>query len=279
MLANGVKETTATTGTGTVTLTAVTGRPRFSSEFAVGELVAYGINNGDNWEWGIGTVGATNTLARTLPTATYVSGVYDNTAPPAITLAGTSDVICTNHAGVAMGGYITNKSNYFIPGSSTCRGLLSSSQTAARQIFCPFIPPRTIYVNLIGCNVTTAVAGSTVSVGIYANVIISGNDKPGVLLASASALDSTTTGLKTGVIAIVLKAGQIYWASSIASHNTALYSINSTVDGIAFLGTSTAGTKDTGYYETGAGSTLAATANTVQTVFTSYQPAIYLREA
>lgn len=86
---NGVYETTTTSGTGTVTLSAVTGRPRFSDS-GVGTLVPYAIKDGNNWEWGIGKVSASNTLARTKITATLVSGTYDNTSPTAITLSGSS---------------------------------------------------------------------------------------------------------------------------------------------------------------------------------------------
>ena len=98
MFANNVKETTATTGTGTVTLAAVAGSARVADAFAVGDLVPYGIKSGDDWEWGFGTVGAGNTLARTTINATYVAGVYNKTTPVAITLAGTSTVIVTPHA-------------------------------------------------------------------------------------------------------------------------------------------------------------------------------------
>jgi hypothetical protein len=98
MFANNVKETTATTGTGTVTLAAVAGSARGADAFAVGDLVPYGIRSGDDWEWGIGTVGATNTLARTTINATFVAGVYNKATPTAITLAGTSTVIVTPHA-------------------------------------------------------------------------------------------------------------------------------------------------------------------------------------
>jgi hypothetical protein len=86
---NGAYETTTTSGTGTVTLSAVTGRPRFS-DAGVGALVPYAIKDGNNWEWGIGKVSASNTLARTKVTATLVSGTYDNTSPTAITLSGSA---------------------------------------------------------------------------------------------------------------------------------------------------------------------------------------------
>lgn len=95
MLAPGVRETTITTGTGTLTLVAMTGSVAFSEAFANGARVCYAIKNGNNWEWGIGTTGASKTLERTIPIVTYVGGVLDNTTPSAITLVGASDVFCT----------------------------------------------------------------------------------------------------------------------------------------------------------------------------------------
>lgn len=89
---NLVKEGTSTTGTGTLTLTAMTGWARFADAYAVSDVVPYAIENGDNKEVGLGTVGAGNTLARTTVLATLVAGVYDDTSPVAITLSGNSTV-------------------------------------------------------------------------------------------------------------------------------------------------------------------------------------------
>jgi hypothetical protein len=89
---NLVKATTSTTGTGTLTLSAMTGWALFSAAYADGQVVPYAIENGDNKEVGLGTVGAGNTLARTTVLATLVAGVYDDTSPVAITLAGNSTV-------------------------------------------------------------------------------------------------------------------------------------------------------------------------------------------
>jgi hypothetical protein len=89
---NLVKATTTTTGTGTLTLSALTGWALFSAAYADGQVVPYAIENGDNKEVGLGTVGAGNTLARTTVLATLVAGVYDDTSPVAITLAGNSTV-------------------------------------------------------------------------------------------------------------------------------------------------------------------------------------------
>lgn len=102
MLSNGIKEKTATTGAGTITLSAVTGFARFS-DIATGHPASYAIKDGNNWEWGIGTVGASNTLARTVITARLVAGTYTSSGATAITLAsGNAEVICTEHTGTAV---------------------------------------------------------------------------------------------------------------------------------------------------------------------------------
>ena len=65
-IADRVKETTTTTGTGTVSLGgAVTGFRAFSSAFASGTEVYYCITDGTNWEVGYGaaTTGTPWTLA------------------------------------------------------------------------------------------------------------------------------------------------------------------------------------------------------------------------
>ena len=129
MLANGIKETTATTGTGTVTLAAVAGYARFSGGFAVGLPGSYAIKDGSNWEWGVGTVGAGNTLARTTITATLVDGTYIGSGATAITLAsGAADVICTDHTGTVrpisnLTGHITSVGNSTTLGSFTAAEL------------------------------------------------------------------------------------------------------------------------------------------------------------
>lgn len=87
MLADRVKETTATTGTGTITLAgAASGFQSFSSAFSTGTVVDYFIVSGTEWESGRGTfTTAGTTLSR--------DEVYSSSAAGAkITLSGTSDV-------------------------------------------------------------------------------------------------------------------------------------------------------------------------------------------
>lgn len=94
---NFVQETSVTTGTGDVTLVAKTGFARFSI-LSAGVTVEYSIDNGNQWETGLGTVRAGNTLERTTIYATYDGSTYDDTSPTAITLSGSSTVYGTNTA-------------------------------------------------------------------------------------------------------------------------------------------------------------------------------------
>lgn len=92
--ANGVKATTLTTGTGDVTLAAVSGYVPFPLAFSVGDTIPYAIRNGQNWEWGVGTVQAGGVLERTEVVSTLVAGVFTVVAPARITLTGVSEVVC-----------------------------------------------------------------------------------------------------------------------------------------------------------------------------------------
>lgn len=77
IIADRVKETSTTTGTGALALAgAMTGFQRFSAKCAVGDTLFYGIQGVDSagqptgeWECGIGTYSATNTLTRTTVTS------------------------------------------------------------------------------------------------------------------------------------------------------------------------------------------------------------------
>lgn len=97
-LADRVKETTTTTGTGTVNLGgAQTGYQTFVSGVGTGSVTDYCIadQGGANWEVGTGTVtsGAPDTLTRTTVWASSNAGALVNFG------AGTKDVFCIRRAG------------------------------------------------------------------------------------------------------------------------------------------------------------------------------------
>ncbi|PHS71938.1 MAG: hypothetical protein COB22_05845 [Cycloclasticus sp.] len=93
IVADLIRETTSTTGSGlTITLTAEANYGRFADVGVVGTNVYYVIRTGDDTEVGIGSLQTGNTLDRDTPLVTVVSGVYDDSSPARITLAGTSTV-------------------------------------------------------------------------------------------------------------------------------------------------------------------------------------------
>lgn len=88
MYANWVKETTVTAGTGGIATSAVAGWRRFSDIFAVGDIVYYTIQDGNNRETGIGTLAAGNTMARTTIFEKYEGGVTTQNPGTGINLSG-----------------------------------------------------------------------------------------------------------------------------------------------------------------------------------------------
>lgn len=85
-----IKETTTTTGTGTITLGgAPTGFKTFSSRFATGDEVYYTIVLGSEWEVGIGTLASSSTISRDQVLASSNSDALVDFS------AGTKDVFVT----------------------------------------------------------------------------------------------------------------------------------------------------------------------------------------
>jgi len=147
--------------------------------------------------------------------------------------------------------------------------------TASRQYFVPFTVPRTVDLTGLRISVTTAVAG-TAAIGIYDNTRVSGNDSPGILLVSATGLDTGTTGDKTGAVSYTLNPGTLYWASLIglAAAMLRALAVGSIQTSLGRTANST--TVVSHLFVAGSGSTLPATASTSLTDGTGSVPAIYL---
>ena len=106
MLKDGIKAAVYTTGTGAVTCAAIPGNSYMlpSARYNVGDLIDYQIvDSNGNQEWGVGTVGATNTIARTTITGTLIAGVYVS-GGTAISLSGVAYIGNVMHEGSADAG-------------------------------------------------------------------------------------------------------------------------------------------------------------------------------
>ncbi|MBS0476298.1 MAG: hypothetical protein JSR28_14285, partial [Proteobacteria bacterium] len=166
MLANGVKETTTTTGTGTVTLSAVTGFPRFSQVLSIGQFVDYAIQDGNNWEWGVGKIGASNTLERVAVTAKFDGGTYSKNPTTKLSLSGSATVFAASHEGsfgIGLGGNSVNATKNLVP-SANLVNAISLTQfgytfpAANRLVAFPWVWPDGIdrYATGVKLNVITA---------------------------------------------------------------------------------------------------------------------------
>lgn len=94
-IADRVKETTTTTGTGDITLLgAVAQFVAFSTPFAIGDYFNYAIvgQSGTEWEVGRGKLSGASTLVRDVVRASSNAGAAVNFS------AGTKDVFCTASA-------------------------------------------------------------------------------------------------------------------------------------------------------------------------------------
>ena len=105
-----VKETTTTTGTGTITLAgAEDGYQTFVAGVGDGNYTYYVIESGNNWEVGIGLVTDPDSGDDTLTRATIISSNNSNNA---ITLAGTSTVFCGSPSRMEGADYVIKSGTY-----------------------------------------------------------------------------------------------------------------------------------------------------------------------
>jgi hypothetical protein len=200
---SGVYETTTTSGTGTVTLSSVTGRPRFADAFATGLLVPYALKDGNNREWGMGTVSAANTLARTVVLATLVSGTYDDTSPAAITLSGgTVDVWCAPLGEMipcGLAGVRTVSSRKALYSAHITNGTITAQTlTADRLYIAPFKLEQAVEINGFLFDMDTNAATSKARVGLY---LLDASGEPTTVLCETGDIDTTVAaGVLSGSV-------------------------------------------------------------------------------
>lgn len=215
MLDVGIKETTTTTGPGSVTLSAVAGFVRVSDAFGVGDVVSYCLvsGNGDK-EWGVGSAGVGNTLSRDAVAATLVGATFTRGGSP-IALTGTSELIVTEHSAAVANNNLRVRtpvaSAYMSPILESGTAGSTIGLTANRLYAVPFYAPSHCDLTGVGLVVTTLAAG-TAYVGVAESVRVGGAYKPGRLLGQGS-LDAGSTGIKTDTASYVpkLHAGHLYW--------------------------------------------------------------------
>lgn len=201
MHADWAKAITTTTGTGSLTLSAVTGFP--TPYQAMGTMpFAYALLNssGQPVEAGIGAMTNSTTMARTRVNRTWDGSTLTKVSATAASLTGTTTVICTPLDATAESMLPTVDS----VSSSITRMVGSAARNAATAAFTPtslrlyhvpFLLRCGAVISALGCNVTTqAAAGGQALIGIYA---IGADGYFGAQLAATSAFAVDSTGVKT----------------------------------------------------------------------------------
>lgn len=238
MIAHGIKETTATTGTGDITLSAVTGFLRFSNWFSDQALVNYTIMSGSDGsggilEWGIGTITtATNVLARSVVLGTLSSGTLNTTNPTALSLTGTNLVLCSQFASGSIpnsGAFATNNSSsggvvpypHRIPGSAATVVIV-----ADRLYLIPFVMPSPKRLTAVKFRVSGSGSGN-MQMGIYA---VKSDGNPGKLITSSGDVAVSTSGVHTWTLSTPVILPEDWYCMGIAFKGTTP-SVNSSQSG------------------------------------------------
>lgn len=106
--------------------------------------------------------------------------------------------------------------NYYGARSSMAHGTIAGQALTLNQLFAsPMFVPDTVTVTTIACNVTAAVAGAKLRMGIYT---VKSDGRPNTLVVGSETGDisAATTGDKTGTISAALTGGQWYWLAVIS---------------------------------------------------------------
>lgn len=197
MLANWIRMSTTDTGTGSTSLSSVTGYPGVTSQLATDERAAYVYLDSNELpiERGIGYWDG-SVWVREKPMATYVSGTYTGANPSAASLpSGTKYLIISPGAQSVMtaapGLWATTYKAY---GDVHTLGSTGTITVAAdRAYMIPFVCAVDSDIDAVVLNVNTIGTGSVVC-AIYS---VGTNGLPGVQLAISGAVSVASTGVKT----------------------------------------------------------------------------------
>ena len=201
MLANWVRQSTSTVGTGDIVLDGApdSGFIAFSTAFRDGEAVEYTIEDGANKEIGQGvlTSGVNWTLTRSIIFEKLEGGVFSRKPSTALSLSGSAvisvsasqlSMFATPYTHTAADGLFSG--NAF--GSSHMTGVTVRAFSADRIYLAPYLALAKIRANGINIRVATAsTVGTKFRCGVYQMLV---NAKPGELLAQTGDIDSTITG-------------------------------------------------------------------------------------
>lgn len=185
-LADRVKESTTTTGNGTLTLDgAATGFQTFSGAFGNSVSVYYVISGGSEWEVGIGTTGA-GTLAR--DTVLQSS----NADAKVVFSAGTKDVFCS---------YVADRAVTTVDAATLTNKTISGASNTLSSI-----------ANASLTNSAVTVNGTSIALGASGTVTAAAGTLTGATLASGVTASSLTS---VGTLSALTMGGTVSMADNV----------------------------------------------------------------
>jgi len=203
-----IYETTATTGTGDLTLDgAVANLNPFSDQFQIGQTAHYYIQSDAGSEKGIGHLSDATTFVRDF--------VFSNSLGSAvrISLTGTSNVYNAGSIDAPYGGGYFERmptDNLFRSAHITDNGLAEKTIDADKGYFTPYLHKYEGPIDALCCIVKTA-AGTSSNYIHLALHDRNSESMPGKRLLSVSDLDPSSTGLKVGTITPQNLPAGWYW--------------------------------------------------------------------
>lgn len=225
MLANWVSETTATTGTGTISLGGAASADVLpvSAQFSSGDYVSYTIKDNNNREAGVGIVtsGSPWTLARNIVHEKLEGGVHSIAPSVGLDLSGNA-VVSLNIFSQSEGLYLSDWGNPVTGYGHHLVGInLGGStndyyeQTPNLLRLVTHLCPRPFLLSKLTMEVTTSASGAQAKIGIWKSV---SENSAGDVIAESGLLDCSTTGYKSYSFTPILMPAGLYCVGCVSNN-------------------------------------------------------------